>query len=219
MSDWCSAINQMFGCNIRETPSKDPKARYSQIRIPLNASYTDKELYLSGSFIGVAAITGGGTCEIKLDYTAAQKINLRQVREIKANFTKIYVSSDGHGGACYLYICKAMETTIDPNNVTIYSGTLLSISKNSTNIVRRVTATSHHKVSRIKIRNTHATYGVDLGFVSRTSIPDTAYFRTYGYRLIAQDDIEFTEIDTWGLGFVSTVDDNHVNLKMIATER
>jgi hypothetical protein len=218
MGDWCDVINQMFGCDTKEILSKDPKARYSKIKIPLDTLYTDKELYLAGSFIGVAAITGGGTCDIKLDYINSGKINLRQVREIKANFSKIYASSDGHGGNCYLYVCKAMETIINPNNVTKYTGTVYNISKNSTNIVKRC-SDSHVIVNRIQIRNTHATYGIDLGIVPRDSIPDTAYFRSYGYRLIAQDDISFTELDLHSLGFVSTVDDDPVTLKMIATVR
>jgi hypothetical protein len=221
MGDLCTIFNKITGCDVprAEISSKDPKARYSKIEISLGASCEDKELYLSGSFIGVSYLSGGGSCEIKLDYIAAQKIDLRQVRQIRANFSKIYFTCDGHGGLCRIYVCQAMETTIDPSNQSPYSGTVWSASKNSTNIVRRITDYGHVKVNRIKIRNTHATYGVDLGFVSKASIPDTAYFRSYGYRLIAQDDIEFTELDLYGMGFVSTVDDSPVTLKMVATQR
>lgn len=218
MSNWCDVIDKLTGCDPTQIPSKDPKARYSRIHISLETSYTDKELYLAGSFIGVAYISGGGSCEIKLDYIASQKINLREIEGIRANFNKIYVTSNGRGGECYLYICQSMETLITTKKTSTFTHTVHSISKWSTNTVKRVTGTGMHLyANRIKIRNTHATYGVEFGYIPFDSIPDTATFRLNSYRLVAQDDIEFTEIDLLGMGFVSTVDDAYVELKMIAT--
>jgi hypothetical protein len=215
MSDLCNIVNRLTGCT--EDVSKDPKARYSRISISLYEAFTDRELHLAGNFIGVAYITGGGTCEIKLDYEHANKINLREIEGIKGNFSKIYATSNGKGGFCYLYICQAMETTINPKKASVFTHTVRTVVRNSTNIVRRVQDDYHRYANRIQIRNTHAVNGVDFGYVPIDSIPDTADFRNDGYRLIAQDAIAFTEVDLYSLGFVSTIDDASVTLKMIAT--
>ena len=220
MADLCSIFNKITGCETREDiiPSKDPKARYSRIRIRLYDSFTDKEFYLSGSFIGVASITGGATCQLRLDHIHAEEINLREVEEIRSNFNRIYITTDGAGGVVTLYICQSMETIISADKKTVFTGLCNNYSYVSTNTVRRVSPNYHYKANRIRIRNTHATYAVELGtIISKTSVPSTAIFRSWSYRLIAQEAIEFTHVDLFHMGFVSTVDDAHVNLKMMAS--
>jgi hypothetical protein len=120
MTDLCSIFNKITGCEVSEDvgplnlKSKDPKARYSRIIVNLDEAFIDKEYYLAGSFIGVVSVTGGASCTIKLDYIRSGVIDLREVKEIKAQFNKLYITTDGIGGALTLYVCQAMETVIEP---------------------------------------------------------------------------------------------------------
>jgi hypothetical protein len=218
MGELCNLINKVTGCDIPEVVSKDIKGRYSRIRISLYEPFTDKEFHLTGSFIGVASITGGGTCEIRLDHVHAEVINLREIKEIKSRFDKIYITSDGWGGFLTLYICQSMETIIDAEKETVFTGTLRNYSRNSQNYVRRVSETWFYKANRFKIRNTHAVNGVDIGYVPFTAdLPDAASFRAYAFRLIAQDVLELTEVQLKGIGFISAVDDASATLKMMGS--
>lgn len=214
MGDLCDIFAKITGCetSVNQIVSKDPKARYSQIKIPLDASLTDKEFSLAGSFIGVASITGNGTCEIKLDYTRSAKLDLRQIEEIKANFSRIYVTSNGNGGTCTLYICQAMETSLKAVANT-FLGITFNYKYNTQNYVRRLHETAHRRMTQLLIRNTHATYGVDLGFFEEGASADD--FRGWAWRLLAQDDLVLHNIDMYDIGYCSTVDDASVELRIM----
>lgn len=221
MVDLCKIVDTLTGCGAPERiiTSKDPKGRYSRISVNLEEAYTDEEYHLAGNFIGVSFISGGGSCIVKLDYIGSQGISLREVQTIKSAFDRLYITSDGNGGTAILYICQAMETLISPNVETPWQGVLRNYSLISTNIVRRVDDW-HHKANTFKIRNTDAANGVDIGYVPYTGdLPATSDFRDISYRLIAQAEMELTEVDLMGIGFVSTNDDAHAQLKMMGSMR
>lgn len=214
MADLCTIFNKITGC---ETPkdivaSKDPKAQYSKIDISLDTSYTDKELYLAGSFIGIAGVTGSGTCEIKLDYIHSAKLDLRVVEEIKANFTRIYLTSNGNGGTCSLYICQAMETTLKPVK-NPFLGVMFNYAYNSKNYVRRLHETAHRRHTQLMIRNTHAVNGIDFAmFIEGESAAD---FRIGAWRLVAQESLTLHDVDMYTVGYCSAVDDAPVYIKVL----
>lgn len=214
MSKFCDIFNEITRCGTPESiiPSKDPKARYSKISIPLDAPLTDKEFYLAGSFIGVSSITGNGTCEIKLDYVRSAKLDLRQIEEIKADFSRIYFTSNGNGGTCTLYICQAMETSLKPV-ANPFLGITFSYKYNTQNYVRRLHETAHRRMTQLLIRNTHAVNGVDLGFFEEGASADD--FRGWAWRLVAQDDLVLHNIDMYTIGYCSTVDDASVELRIM----
>lgn len=220
---FCDILDKITGCEETEdiVPSKAkyPKTQYVRIVLDLNSIHTDEELHLPGVFIGISSISGGGSCGIKLNHISGNSIDLREVKEVKGIFQRLYFTSDGVGGSAILYICQSGITTIIPNELTPYSGSVYSSSLNSKNYVRRINDTQHTILNRLKIRNTHAVNGVEFGYVEKDSLPSAADFRTWSYRLVGQDDIEFTEIDIFRVGFCSTVDDAHATLKFFGTKK
>jgi len=218
MSDLCSFVNKIIGCDTPETvaASKNPKAHYTRISISLYNALADTEYYLSGSFIGVASITGGATCKIRLNHAHAEQINLREVQEIRGKFNRVYITSDGEGGILTLYICQSMETLISPKAATPFTGTVLSISGSTTNIVERMTETYHYKASEIHIQNTHAANDIELGWAGYT-IPATADFRNYSYCLAAGENIKLIDVDLYYLAYCSSVDDSSAIINGMAT--
>jgi len=218
--DLCNIVNKLTGCEASESisESKDPKARYARMEINLYTPLVDKEYHWSGSFIGVAAITGGATCTIKLDYLGAKSINLREVQQIKGNFDRIYLTTDGEGGILHFYICQSMETVINPDETTVFSGTVRSCAKNSQNYVRRISETYSYKANQLKIRNTHAVNGVDIGYVPILGdLPSAADFRDWGWRLVAQEVVELSKVDLRSIGYVSAVDDASAHLRFMSS--
>jgi hypothetical protein len=214
MSDLCNLVNKITGCDVSENRviSKDPKARYSKIDISLDSVLTDHELYLAGSFIGVAGVTGSGTCEIKLDYIRSAKLDLRVIEEIKADFTRIYLTSNGKGGTCSLYICQAMETTLKPVK-NPFLGIMFNYAYNSKNYVRRLHETAHRRHTQLMIRNTDAVHGVDFAmFIEGESAAD---FRVGAWRLVAQESLTLHDADMYTIGYCSAVDDASAYIKVL----
>lgn len=88
--------------------------RYARITISLAEAQADGLLELSGDYIGIASITGDGTCKVRLDHRHAQQIDLREVEEISSPFGKLYFESDGAGGSLVLYIGGALTARLKP---------------------------------------------------------------------------------------------------------
>jgi len=90
------------------------KGRYARIEVDLATASTDGLLEISGDYLGVASITGSGTCEVRLDHRHAQKIDLREVEEVLSPFGKVYFTTDGAGGKLVLYIGGALTARLKP---------------------------------------------------------------------------------------------------------
>ena len=221
MADLCSIFNKITGCETREDiiPSKDPKARYSRITIPLNVAFTDKEYHLAGSFIGVVSVTGGGSCTIRLDYLHSGQINLREIETIKSKFNKLYITTDGNGGVLTLYICQSMETIISPETKTAYTGMVLSMAGETGNDVLRLIDSSYgFHLTEVTIRNANFTRDAEIGWIPFTGgLPNRADFLTWSFRLIPKMQTTLVEVDAAGIGYCSTVVGAPANLKIIGS--
>jgi hypothetical protein len=227
MSDLCTIFNKITGCEVSEDvgplnlKSKDPKARYSRNTISLAEPFNDKEYHLAGSFLGVVSVTGGASCTIKLDYIHSGVIDLREVKEIKAHFNKLYITTDGTGGVLTLYVCQAMETVIEPETKNIYTGMIYSNAPDTENDVQRLEeASMGFHLSSVIIRNAQPALGNDaeIGYVPFTgTLPNRAIFTAYSFRLIPKSHYTLTKVNAAGLGYCSTVEGNHANLKIIGT--
>lgn len=90
------------------------KGRYATIVLSLATAETDVLKEIDGDYIGVASITGDGTCKVRLDHRHAQELNLRQVSEIASPFGKMYFTTDGAGGEVVLLIGGALTARIKP---------------------------------------------------------------------------------------------------------
>ena len=90
------------------------KGRYATITLSLATAETNVLKEIDGDYIGVASITGNGTCKVRLDHRHAQELNLRQVSEIASPFGKVYFTTDGAGGEVVLLIGGALTARIKP---------------------------------------------------------------------------------------------------------
>lgn len=223
MGDLCTIFNKITGCESLApegvVPSKDPKARYSRITVSLREAFTDKEFYLAGSFLGVVSVTGGASCAIKLDYLHSGVIDLREVKEIKAHFNKLYITTDGTGGELILYVCQAMETVIEPETKNIYTGMLYSDAGDTAdNVIRLVDSSYGWHLSQVTIRNAHFTRDAEVGYIPFTgAVPSRADFLGWSFRLIPKMQTTLVKVNAAGIGVCSTVAGNPANLKIIGT--
>jgi hypothetical protein len=221
MTDLCTIFDKITGCETLEDvgPSKDPKARYSRITIDLNEAFIDKEYYLAGSFIGVVSVTGGASCSIKLDYERSGVLNLREIKSIKANFNKLYITTDGVGGKVILYICQSMEAQIAPETKDIFTGMVFSVAANTANDVQRLIDSSYgFHLSEVTIRNAHLVNDAEIGWVHFTdTVPSRAEFLAWSFRLLPKMQTTLVKVNAAGIGYCSTVAGNHANLKIIGS--
>jgi len=217
--DLCDIVNKLTGCETPESKiaTKEPKGHYSRINISLDSVLDNVEFHLAGSFIGVAAITGVATCEIRLNHPHAELINLREVHEINGIFNKIYVTTDGVQGECVIYVCQHMVTKIKTSEKTKFHGMIRNYAKTTSNDVARLTEPFHYIAKKLDIRNTDAVNSAEIGVAPFWGLPSTATFRGYSYRILAEDNLSLSYVDLFYVGYVSTVDDAHVDLRMIAT--
>jgi len=90
------------------------KGRYARIEVDLGTASTNGLLEISGDYLGVASVTGTGTCKVRLDHRHAQQIDLREVEEVLSPFGKVYFTTDGGGGKLVLYIGGALTARLKP---------------------------------------------------------------------------------------------------------
>ena len=88
--------------------------RYAPISLSLASAKTDELLQINGDYIGIAYITGAGTCSIKLDHRHSREINLKEISEISSPFGKLYFTTDGGGGELKFYVGGALTARIKP---------------------------------------------------------------------------------------------------------
>ena len=112
--EWNELIRGQGG-DIRALMRKEgAKGRYARITISLATAQSDELLNLTGDYIGVASITGDGTCKMRLDHRHAQQIDLREVEEISSPFGKVYFETDGAGGSLVIYVGGALTARLKP---------------------------------------------------------------------------------------------------------
>ena len=110
--------NQLIGIqgkSVKEALRDEGQTgRYSRIEIDLDTAQANELIEIYGDYIGVAGITGAGTCKMRLDHRHAPQINLREVQEVSSPFGKIYFETDGAGGTLTIYIGGALTARLKP---------------------------------------------------------------------------------------------------------
>jgi hypothetical protein len=115
----------------------------------------------------------------------------------------------------------SLKQVIEPETKNIYTGMLYSYAPNTENDVQRLEeASMGFHLSSVIIRNAQPSLGNDaeIGYVSFTgALPNRAAFTAYSFRLIPKSHYTLTKVNPAGLGYCSTVEGNHANLKIIGT--
>jgi hypothetical protein len=114
MTEWYELLKAQRGELKDLMKAEGVKARYARFEFPLGSAESNKEMHLTGDYIGIVSITGTGTVKIRLDHRHSQEINLREVAEISAPFGKMYFTTDGAGGTCTVYIGGALAARLKP---------------------------------------------------------------------------------------------------------
>lgn len=234
--EWNELVKSQRGELKRLMQAEGVKGRYTRITLDLAAAQTNQELHLVGDYIGVASITSTGTCKVRLDHRHSQEIDLREVSEVSSPFGKMYFSTDGAGGEAVVYIGGALTARLKPlqSKVSIrniagsdvdllteagfdakmaaleWSGTPYSTPKTSTNVVQKFEAATK-KLRDVVIKNTHASYEVDIGVYHATP----ATFRAASFELGAGCAVGFKEVDLALLGLLSSTDGEHAVIHVL----
>jgi hypothetical protein len=218
MSNLCDVVTKITGCGIPEGAPIDKivKASYYRVSVSLNEAVTNEKLSIAGEFLTVGKINGYASCEIRFNHPNATLVNLREVREMKGHFDDIYFTTDGYGYECVLYVATSPNATIRTGEPIRYDGSALSGSVNSKNYIRRFHE-EEYIMNDFWIRNTHAANTVEIGVLHPDYITEVATFRNYSWRIAAGDVFRIGKINLRTFGYVSTVDDQHVNLKYLGS--
>ena len=114
MSEWYELLKAQRGDQKRLMDVEGAKGRYARITLSLASAQSDELLEISGDYIGIASITGKGTCKMRLDHRHSQQIDLREVEEISSPFGKVYFETDGAGGSLVIYVGGALTARLKP---------------------------------------------------------------------------------------------------------
>jgi hypothetical protein len=88
----------------------------------------------------------------------------------------------------------------------------------SNNVIRLVDSSYGIHFSQLIIRNADFTNDVEIGGIPFTGgLPERADFITTSFRLIPKMQTTLVKVNPAGIGFCSTVENNHGNLKIIGT--
>ena len=175
------------------------KGRYARIEIPLNIAESGKELHITGDYLGIISITGEGSCEIKLDHRHSQAINLREISGLEGFFERVYLTTDGGGGICSIYVGTGMAVHIAPDATSLRGGSSACTQITTIDDVVQDFADEPFKLYDVSIVNTNSLYACYIGSYN----PDPAIFRTYAYTLLPHKAIQFGIMDMYAIGVIS----------------
>ena len=187
------------------------KGRYARIEISLDEAETGKELFLSGDYFSVVSITGTGTCEIKLDHRHSQTLNLREISSIQGIFNRVYLTTDGGGGTCTVYIGTGMAVNVLPNPDKMWSGGSISTQIVAPLAAVQCLASEPMRLFDVTILCADSTYWAFVGPYN----PDPATFKAYAYNLRPDSTLHFRKMDMYCLGCIAEDSTNTVKLNII----
>jgi hypothetical protein len=191
------------------------KGRYARIEISLSKAETDKELFLTGDYLNIISITGEGTCKIKLDHRHSQEIDLREITGITGIFERVYLTSDGAGGTCTVFIGAGMAITVSPDPQNIYGA--YAIGTQDITIVDTVLrlASESLKLKDVSIINATTTYSHFVGAYNS----NLTAFRAHAYRLYPFATLHFREVDMYSLAITPYDNVNVGTFSIIGTTK
>ena len=189
------------------------KGRYARIEISLNDAKSDEELHLSGDYISIVAFLGPGSCKIKLDHRHSQEIDLREISSISGVFERIYLTTDGEGGTCTLFVGNGLAIHIAADAANLWNGTASGTQGTTlANIVGGLSS-EPFKLNDVTILNMNGIYACYVG----TYTGDVDLFRDTAYLLLPHKTLKFATVDMYSLGAVSYDGVHNVVLSIIGT--
>ena len=187
------------------------KGRYARIELSLAKGESDKELFLTGDYLGIISISGEGSCKIKLDHRHSQELDLREVSAISGVFERVYFTTDGAGGTCTMFVGNGMAIHITPDPGRLRNGTAMSGQAEPLANTVGCLASDHLIVNDVTILNTNAFYACCIG----VCVSDVATFKAHAYVLLPHQTLKFEIIDLYSLCAVSYDGVNTVILDVI----
>lgn len=189
------------------------KGRYAKIEIPLNKAETEKELHLTGDYLTVVSITGSGTCKIKLDHRHSQELDLREISDISGFFERIYLTTNGGGGICSIFLGTGMAVHVNSNPQKLFNGWVVSTQATVPTDAVYAFADVTFILKNVSIVNMNGIYAAYVG--PYTS--DVATFKAHAYLLLPHHEMHFGTVDMYALACVSYSVDHAVKLAVIGT--
>ena len=187
------------------------KGRYARIVLPLDVAETDKELHLTGDYISIVSFLGSGSCKIRLDHRHSQEIDLREISAISGSFEKVYLTTDGEGGTCTLFVGNGLAIHIAADPANLWNGT--AAGTQATTLTNDVGGLSSQpfKLKNLSILNMNGVYACYVG----TYVSDVDLFRNTAYLLLPHKTLHFEMIDMYSLGAATYDGVHNVTLSII----
>jgi hypothetical protein len=189
------------------------KGRYAKIEIPLNKAETEKELHLTGDYLTVISITGSGTCKIKLDHRHSQELDLREISDISGSFERVYLTTDGGGGICSVFLGTGMAVHVNSNPQKLYNGWLVSAQATTPTDAVYAFADVTFILKNVNIINMNGKYSAYVG----PYVNDVATFKAHAYLLLPHRELRFGTADMYALACVSYSVSHVVKLGVVGT--
>jgi hypothetical protein len=187
------------------------KGRYARIEIPLNKPESGKELHIIGDYLSIISITGEGTCKVKLDHRHSQSINFREIKGISGVFGRLYLTTDGAGGICSIFVGTGMAIHVMPDPEKMWGGGSASAQISTTTTTVEALANSAFKLEDITIQNSNGIYACYIGAYDS----NLATFKTHAYVLLPHKIMKFNKMDMYALGIASYDGVNNVTVNII----
>jgi hypothetical protein len=189
------------------------KGRYARIEIPLDKVENDKELHVAGDYFSILSITGGGSCEIKLDHRHSRSIDLREISGITGLYERIYFTTDGGGGICTIFVGNGMAIQVLPDQEKLWRGEPTSAQVSTLALTVQPLATYQLRLRSVIIQNSNGIYACYIGPYNL----DLATFKAHAYVLLPHKMLKFAVLEMYSMGCVSYDGSNNVTLNIIGT--
>jgi hypothetical protein len=187
------------------------KGRYARIEIPLDVAENGKELFITGDYLSIISITGEGTCEVKLDHRHSQTINLREISGFSGLFDRLYLTTDGGGGICSIFVGTGMAIQVMPDPEKLWAGGSASTQVATTTTDVQSLASTSVKLEDVTILNSNGIYACYVG----PYVSVLATFKAYAYVLLPHKTLKFSKMDMYTLGIASYDAVNNVIVDII----
>lgn len=184
---------------------------YARIELPLNKGETEKLLYLEGDYINVLTISGIGSCIVKMNHRHSPEINLREVSKITGTFDKLFLTTDGGGGTCTMFIGRGPLVDISPDAAKLWAGGLASNKITTSLTVVQWFSYSWFRLTEISIVNTSGFYACYIG----PWHSDAAYFKSKAYALMPHETLHFPVGEMSSFGCISYDGVHNVDIGII----
>jgi hypothetical protein len=226
---------------IAKTGDERVTERYARVVIDLTVARDEEKIHLSGDYLAVASSTGAAsTTWFRLNHRNSQKIYPNEIEKLYASYKHILLTNAAEAGKqLVLYVGGALAgeikvssagktqlknaagtdinpATEDGNIADIealleFSGTPYSTPKTSTDAEVKFSATAL-KLKDVVIRNTHASYEVDIGLYVGGTV---AAFRAASFELGGGASVGFTHVDLNQLALLSSTAGEHAIVHVI----